>query len=552
LLVENRKRIAVIGLDGATFDIMRPMFAEGRLPNFKQLLQEGASGNLYSTIYPLSSTAWCSFATGRNPAKHGMFDFAKRVEGTYSYIPVSSADRKSKAIWDYASEAGLRSCVVNVPLTYPPQKINGVMISGFPFSSNKRDFAYPVEILEDIKRDLGITSILKPNPQFLSDGDELKVVAEVNDITRKQKEIIKYLMERERWDLFVSVFDGPDVVSHFLWHHIDPNHPKYDPAKAEKYGDLIYDVYEKLDAAFGEIRSHLTERDDVFVISDHGFGPCYYTIHLNNWLMRNGYLKLKSSAGTRFRKILFDLGISSQSLLDAAKKMKLVSTKTNTYSKDSKKVKLAKKLTLSTDDIDWERTVAYSAGNYGPVYLNLKGREPKGKVAKGAEYDNLVGEIATKLKEEPDPRSGLRPFETIYTKDRIYSGPFYEDAPDIVYFDSTWLYYPMRVFEFGNKDLFGINPIYTGAHRMEGIFLGGGPDLERKSYMNMNLIDLTPTLLHMLGLSVPDEMDGKVLSQIFKEGSEIAKRQVSYVQERKPSSDIRGIAQKLAKGKLRI
>jgi predicted AlkP superfamily phosphohydrolase/phosphomutase len=546
------KKVVVLGLDGATFDIIRPMIESGRLKNFAKMMGEGSSGNLISTILPLSSVAWSSFATGRNPAKHGMYDFSKRLPGSYEYAPVTSLDRGAKAIWEYASDAGKRCLIVNVPLTYPPEKINGIMISGFPYPESRRDFAWPRETLEEIKNELGITSILKPNPQFLKRGDEERIAKEVKEITKNQCEIIKYLMEKEPWDLIVSVFDATDVVGHFFWHHIDPNHPKYNENEAKKYGPLFYEVYEQLDEVVGDIASKLDGKDNLFVISDHGFGPVHYAVYMNNWLIKNNYLRLKKSPGTKFRKSLFGLGITSEFVFNTVKKLHLVDTKTNTYSKNSKKVSIAKKITLSTDDIDWDSTLAYASGNYGPIYANLKGREPNGKVEAGNDYDSLISELSRKLKGITDPKSGRLLFDLIYKKDKIYSGPFYDTAPDIVYFDSLWLNYPLRVFEFGSRDLIAPNPIYTGSHRMEGIFIGRGPDIAHKIYLNMNLIDVAPTLMHMLGLSVPADMDGEVLNAIFESNCEISTRPVQYVDESR-SSGIRAATQKILRSsKMRI
>src|SRR5579863_6688281 len=186
----SERKLVVLGLDGATFDIIRPLVAQGRLKNLANMIKKGSSGNLISTILPLSSVAWSSFASGTNPAKHGMYDFSKRIDSSYEYMPVTSLDRGAKAVWNYASDAGKRSLVVNVPLTYPPERINGVMISGFPYPASRNDFAYPKDVVDEIKRELGISTILKPNPQFLKDGDEEKIVSDVIQITRDQTRIL--------------------------------------------------------------------------------------------------------------------------------------------------------------------------------------------------------------------------------------------------------------------------------------------------------------------------------------------------------------------------
>ena len=194
---DSDKKVVVLGLDGATFNIIRPMIEQGRLKNFARLIDRGSSGNLISTILPLSSVAWSSFACGRNPAKHGMYDFSKRVDGSYNYAPVTSLGSGSKSNLGICIRSWKRCLIVNVPLTYPPEKVNGVMISGFPYPESRRDFAWPKDVIDEIKNELGITTILKPNPQFLKEGDEKRIAAEVNEISKNQTEILKYLSQEK-------------------------------------------------------------------------------------------------------------------------------------------------------------------------------------------------------------------------------------------------------------------------------------------------------------------------------------------------------------------
>lgn len=525
-------RVVVVGLDGATLDIINPMISEGRLKNFDNLSRIGGKGKLTSTILPLSATAWNTFSTGKNPGKHGIYDFSRRVPGTYTYAPVSSSDRDGKTIWEYASAAGRRCLVVNVPLTYPPEKVNGIMVSGFPYPEKRKDYAIPVDVLGEIERDTGITHLHKPSPHFLKPGDERKLIDEMLRITEDQAKVVRYLLKREKWDLVVTVFDATDVVSHFFWRYIDPNNPRYDRKKAADFGPLFYDVYEAVDRAFGEISLDLSPEDHTFVISDHGFGPVYYAVYMNNWLLQNNYLKLKRKAGTRVRKAFFRVGITTDFLFRAAKRLGLVGSRTYAYGKKSRSLQLAKALSLSLDDIDWERTQVFSYGNYGQFFLNIKGREPRGALEPGESARRVMAEIREKLGSLRDPRSGRTLFDIIYSKEEIYWGPRTDAAPDLVFFDSTMTYRAHRLFEFGSRNMIAPDPIYSGSHRMDGVMMVSGPGITNKPIPDgARLIDVPPTLLHILGLQVPASMDGQVLMNIFDKESGLGRRPPAYEQE---------------------
>ncbi len=538
-------KVVIVGLDGATFDVIRPMFEQGRMKNFKELADKGSSGTLTSTILPLSATAWTSFATGVNPGKHSIYDFSRRVKSSYQHVPTTSVDRGARSVWRYASDAHKKCCIVNVPLTYPPERVNGIMISGFPYPETKRDFAYPREVLADIKNDLGITHLHKPSPHFLRAGDERKLVDQLFEITSKQTEVVKYLLRRESWDLFVTVFDATDVISHFFWRYIDPKNPKYDEKKAREFGPLFYDVYESVDRAYGDIRRSLSEAEDnIFVISDHGFGPVYYAVYMNNWLIKNNYLKLKRSLGTRLRRQFFRIGITTDFLFRTAKKLRLVGTGTFAYSTKSLSLQMAKKFSLTLDDVDWKETEVYSYGNYGQFFLNVRGREPDGRVESGNQYRRLVSELIMKLQQLKDPKTGRQLFDLIFTKDQIYFGPFVELAPDIVFFDSTMTYRAHRLFEFGSRNMIAPDPIYSGSHRMDGILIAGGPDVAHREGVRAKLIDIAPTISHLLGLPVSTEMDGRVMLDILAPESRFLRSEVRYTPGA-ISDDIRGAARKL-------
>jgi predicted AlkP superfamily phosphohydrolase/phosphomutase len=525
-------KVVVVGLDGATLDVMGPMMSDGRLKNFSELAHRGTMGRLTSTILPLSATAWNTFATGSNPGKHGIYDFSRRVPGTYNYVPVSSVDREGRTMWDYASQKGKKCLIVNVPLTYPPERVNGIMVSGFPYPEGRGDYAIPGEVLQDIQKATGVTHLHKPSPHFLKPGDERKLIDELLRISADQAKVVKYLLRKDAWDFVTTVFDATDVISHFFWRYIDPKNPTYDRAKAAEFGPLFYDVYDAVDAAFGEIASELAPDDSVFVISDHGFGPVYYAVYMNNWLLENNYLKLRKSMGTRIRKGFFRVGITTDFLFRTAKRLGLVSSRTYTYGKKSRSLQLARALSLSLDDIDWDRTLVYSYGNYGQFFLNIKGREPRGALEPGAQSEQLTNELKQKLRELKDPKTGRILFDIIYTKDEVYHGPRTGAAADLVFFDSTMTYRAHRLFEFGSRNMIAPDPIYSGSHRMDGVLIGAGPQIMNSSTLDgAGLIDIPPTILHMMGLPIPSSMDGRVLGSLFVQGSPLAKEAPTYLKE---------------------
>jgi predicted AlkP superfamily phosphohydrolase/phosphomutase len=537
--------VVVVGLDGATFDVMRPMMARGRLKNFSALVNSGCSRGLQTVVPANSAAAWNSFATGVNPAKHGVFEFMWRVKGTYTYAPVTSRDRKARTIWQIASEAGLRCCVVNIPMTYPPEPLNGIMISGFPFPEWKRDFAYPSAILDEISEKLGVRGFLKPSPHFMNEGGQEGLLHELLTVTEDQGKVVAHLMERERWDLMVTVFDATDVAGHFFWQYLDRTSASGDQ-RSESYGDFLYRVYDKVDEAFGMIRARTRPEDTVFVMSDHGMGPSYHTVYLNNFLMKNGYLKTKRSVGSRARKALFRMGVTTGLLLDIAKKTGLVSPKTYGFSKKSARLGVARFLTLSADDIDWRSTRAYSHSSGGGIFANLKGREPLGIVEPGGEYETLVSELKQKLSSLRNERNGEMVFDRVVSKDQVYRGPSYEDAFDIQVVNNGSTYRPVALFDFGSRRIVTTDQRISGSHRKMGIFIAGGEEIAPQSLSeNAQLMDMAPTILHLLGLPVPPVTDGRVLTEILAPGGESACRQPRFA-EPDEGKVFRSAARKLA------
>ena len=245
--------VAILGLDGATFDIIDKLAAEGRLPNMQRMMREGARATLMSSTPPLSAIAWTTITTGVNPGKHGIFDFAHRRKDDYGFVPHTARDKKAPAIWKMLGEEGKKSCVVNVPMTYPPERLNGVMLSGFPSPPGAADWIFPSSIASELKRELGEIDFPKPGG-LIRDGQEKELADEIEQKTRRQVKVLEYLLKRDRYDFVITVFDGIDVASHSLWKFVDPSHPKYDAKKAPEGREQFYRAYEISDWAVGKMR----------------------------------------------------------------------------------------------------------------------------------------------------------------------------------------------------------------------------------------------------------------------------------------------------------
>ncbi|HDJ96644.1 MAG TPA: hypothetical protein ENG45_01055, partial [Candidatus Aenigmarchaeota archaeon] len=445
----NRKAF-VVGLDGATFDIIIPLVKNGKLPTFSYIMKNGTWGRLKSTIPPVSAPAWVSFATGVNPGKHGIFDFKKwdREEYCKSEI-VSSYDVRAPRIWEILELYGKKCGVVNLPLTYPPQRIDGFMISGMLTPPSSENFTYPPELkeeLEDYKIDIEFGKYgFIPSFGLLKKS---KMYRELISIERIRLKNVLKLMKRE-WDLFIVVFRHLDSAQHVFW------------------GDkkLIEGVYREADHILASILERL-ENTNVFVVSDHGFEEkANKDFHLNDWLIKNGYMKLKPE----FRKPFIN-----KRTLNVLKKLKILDIIWSVLPKKESFV-------YEYKHVDWTKTKAYFSPKHFAfpwigVEINVKGVKKNGIVS-SKEYEKLREEIIERVSKVTDPQTGECIVEGVFKREDIYKGEFVEDAPDII----IKFKFPYRGEKsVGNRSLISpsLKTNIKGEHELYGIFLAIGPDIE--------------------------------------------------------------------------
>ena len=523
------EKIFIIGLDGATWDIIDPLIAKGELPSIKNLLENGTRAALKSYIVTASPAVWTSVATGCNPEKHGLFDFTYRKKDTYEQIPYNSRDSKCETLWKILGREGKKVGVLNVPGTYPVDKVNGFMVTGLPTPEEKEDYTYPKNLLFELRKELGKDFRFQPQIHVLN---EAPFLGEMNAVSDYVYQATDYLMNNYPWDFLMTVFMGTDAIGHAFWKYMDPEHPLYDASAPKEYKHAISNIYKNIDKKIGLLQKNIGSDTTLILMSDHGFGPLHYGVSINNWLLKERFLALKRNASTRLRYWMFQRGVNYYNLLKLTKALGL--TKQVSEAADSPKsslLDLVNKFFLTNKDIDWNRTVAYSMGSGGQFFINLKGREPQGIVEPNGEYYKLVNQITTRLSELRDPNNNNIVFDEIYNKKEAYPLSRIEDnAPDIVFYDKNKRYHINRFFLFGSKELISKHPVWSGTHSQNGIFVACNDDHIRKGgeIEQVGICDIAPTVLHIMGLSIPKIMDGEMLRGIFEKSSKVYGRKTVY------------------------
>lgn len=513
----SRTKLLVIGLDGATLDVLRPLAEEGVLPNIASFMAEGACGELESVMPPITGPAWASFMTGKNPGKHGVYEFLKKAPDGTDY-PINSSDVHGRTLWELLSDAGRKVVVINVPVTYPPRKVDGVLLADFLTPSGRRDFGYPEGVVDELEGRYG------PYRLYISEvyapGKVGNVIDELFEVLEFRLSSARHLMETRPWDFFMVHVWGTDRLQHELWHILDTTHPKHDREEAARYRGRIMDYLRSVDGLIGELASLAGEGADVMVISDHGFGPIEKFMSFNVWLLDEGYLKLKKNPLTLMKLLLFRLGITPK--LGYRLSMMLGFAKLRLSKGVGERVgmfRMINRFFLSLKDVDWSRSVAYSKGNYGQIFINVKGRELNGSVEPGEEYESVVRELSRRLKEITDPKTGMRLIEDVHLARDTYSGPYADKAPDITFLPSDMRFKALGTVDFTSNRF--IEPVYGnyGDHRLSGILLARGPSFRKGAAITgARLIDIAPTALYIMDEEIPTDMDGRVLEGMLDEG----------------------------------
>ena len=476
----SKQKTLVIGLDGVEPTLLYKLVQDGKLPNLTKIIKKGVSGKLESSIPPLTAVAWPSFMTGKNPGKFGIFDFIDSRNKKFPAYNFKSI--KSKSLWKILSENKRRVCVVAVPITYPPEEVNGILISGLDTPDENTSFTYPPELKKELKEE-GYRIWIDKHLYKKRDILPKKLISSMH----KRAEVAINLMQKEEWDFFMVVFNETDVFAHFC-------------------GKKLAECYKEADKVIGKFLDLINEKTNLILMSDHGNISYKGVFYTNKILKDMGLLKLRGKKN-RVSNLILSIGISREHIKDLLERMNLDKVLKFISPRVKRKIP-ASRYTLT--DVDWNKTKAYATG-YG-IYLTEDDNEVRKSISD--KFNKLSEDYEFKL----------------YKKEEIYSGPYLDKAPDFVIVSDE--YEPINAFEessiIGPRKRSG-DPKH---HSMYGIFIAQGPEIKKNKEINAKIIDLAPTILHIMNVPIPKDMDGRVLKEIFKKDSELGKREVVYEGEK--------------------
>jgi predicted AlkP superfamily phosphohydrolase/phosphomutase len=531
--MKKRPKVVIIGLDAATWTLIRPWIAEGGMPNLAKLMKAGVSGTLQSVLPPITPPAWTSFMTGKNPGKHGVFHFVETERDSYAMNYANGGSRRSPTVWKLLNDAGYSVGTMNIPFTYPPEALDGFQISGLDTPTANSPFVHPAALKRELIDRFGR---INHDVRFLgfmsTDRRRAQVLAEMEKTDRQWAAVALHLLEHHPQDVMMFVFMSIDTVQHYFWQYMDRSHFLYDPNAAPRFGNAVRQVYERLDRVTGQIVDKLSADTTVLVVSDHGGGPVVdRTLFLNRYLHQLGLLHYRKPENRgRPEKISRKIGSTILRGGFSVLRKSLSSRQKNLLAEAFPTLrKQAELIYTSFRDIDWNRTKAYCSevlASPPSIWINLKGVKPQG-IVEPAEHRALTDFIIEKLGELKDPRTGKPIIARVYRRDEIFHGPFSDEVADLIL---DW---------WSEDSLFSTQPSFRkdrtkspvmiretrpsedsewgGTHRLNGILIGRGPALKTAAEIeNARLIDLAPTLLYLLGVAVPEDMDGKVLTSAFQ------------------------------------
>jgi predicted AlkP superfamily phosphohydrolase/phosphomutase len=480
-------KVLVLGFDGAPFDTIEKLTKTNDLPNFERFLREGCGGPLLSVTPPVTFNSWPVIFTGLNPGELGIFDWFALKKGTYSGEPNNSDVVKGKAVWDFLSRINKRTTVVNVPMTYPPYEINGLMVAGFPAPVNGLT-TWPPPYAEVLKAEIGNYEIdIEPSFEQLQE----KFLEEVNRVTDMHMRAILRLLAVPDWDFFVGVITGLDRLQHVFY--------EMDDAACRL---VLSDYYQKLDSFVGTAVGSVPEETTVILISDHGFETVKKTFGVNNWLAKHGYAETSK------------FGLEDASLI--VRRLGLYGLAQKIVVRDMTYIQLLKLVSAMPSKVKFSRSRAFCRFHASNIYIN------RDIVSDDAEREATRDKMIQELEKTVDPEDGSRIVDHVFKREELYSGRLADRAPDLVlvlnqgYEPVRWANDVIEIRKTPQKSFCVKRGTHQSMSAHRGIFLAMGKQVRTRQVLDgISAYDVAPTLLQIFGMPKPPEMHGNALNAIF-------------------------------------
>jgi predicted AlkP superfamily phosphohydrolase/phosphomutase len=466
------KRALVIGWDGADWEVLDPLLAAGDLPAVKSIIERGRRGISRSCMPSHSWAAWPTFLTGRDPGGHGVFDILEYRPGASRRLPVSSHSILAPTWPARLSESGKTSIVVNVPLTYPPPDIQGVVIAGGVVPPGTT-YSHPADVGARLGWPIngGSWTTFRNQP--------VELVQELEDLTRRRAGAMRTLLDEEPWDAACMVFVSPDRAQHCLLEYVHPGHPSFAEAGGTPVAERVRGLYRLLDRELATLLERVDDDDLVILMSDHGHQPVTRSVSMNKILEHAGFLR-------------FGAGSTLVNLLSWGRVRAVARV---VYDK----LGLHGRVAVPTPPLDWSQTRAYTSvvSTGEGVSVNLVGREPEGTVNRN-DYERVRDEVADALLGFEDPETRQRPIAHVVRKEEVLSGPYLDRAPDL-------LLQPAPLYSLARaRHLVAPADWLSGDHRPEGIYTLAGPGISTGDGPEISLADFAEKIAQAVGIE-PDE-----------------------------------------------
>ncbi len=488
-----KKRLFALALHGLGSYYLDPLLEEGRLPNIRALMEKGSTGELLAP-FPISAANWVTMFTGQTVGVHGAVDYvqvdARSYHGTYALL-ADTANYRDETLFSIASRHGLRVAALFLPMTYPPWEIDGIMISGFPVPDDRRPPTHPPELSERIG------PIASSRLMSLRYEHKDAIEHYLEQTLSRIEEITLNAWREEDFDLFYTCIPVPDLAHHYFW-------TRDDPAALER----LNRIYEKVDATVGRYADAVDEHTYLAMFSDHGGGEApSRRFYINRWLTEQDLLHTRSSL---FEKL--GLVAATNRLIEQGRRFRLHQVMRSLIRGPVREGVLS--LTHNDAFVDWGRSRAYGVHFFYPlvgVEINLKGRQKRGVVAPGAEYESLRHELCARLELLVDPATGQKVCQRVCCREEMFHGPYLEHLPDVVAvlhpdYDGK---VQLESEVFAENELQWEYP-FMGYHSREAFFAVRGPDVVPGHVLpRADMVDLAPTLLQLLGVPIPASMEGK-------------------------------------------